>query len=113
MPEAPQRPSLSGGRMNGSVHARDRRRYRHRVVAPAPRFRLRLGLTVIPLIAVLFAGVVWLNAAKLAILREALPAVRVVVILNLPSAIGNFQSRFAYARFLLFIFYLYFFLLRS
>ena len=35
-----------------------------------PRFRLRLGLTVIPLIAVLFAGVVWLNAAKLAITKQ-------------------------------------------
>ncbi len=35
-----------------------------------PRIRLRLGLTVIPLLAVLFAGVVWLNSAKLAITKK-------------------------------------------
>ena len=34
------------------------------------RPRFRLGLTVIPLVAVLFAGVVWLNSAKLAITKQ-------------------------------------------
>ena len=31
---------------------------------------MRLGLAVIPVVAILFAGVVWLNSAKLAITKQ-------------------------------------------
>ncbi len=35
-----------------------------------PRIRVRLGLAVIPVVAILFAGVVWLNSAKLALTKQ-------------------------------------------
>ena len=35
-----------------------------------PRIRVRLGLAVIPVVAILFAGVVWLNSSKLAITKQ-------------------------------------------
>ena len=35
-----------------------------------PRLRVRLGLAVIPVVAILFAGVVWLNSSKLAITKQ-------------------------------------------
>jgi hypothetical protein len=34
------------------------------------RPRIRLGLAVIPLVAILFAGVVWVNAAKLSVTKR-------------------------------------------
>lgn len=51
--------------------ARPKARPRPRAVpASRRRRRFRLGLAVIPLVAVLFAGVVWLNAAKLSVTKR-------------------------------------------
>jgi hypothetical protein len=40
------------------------------VPASRRRRRFRLGLAAIPLVAALFAGVVWLNAAKLSVTKR-------------------------------------------
>ncbi len=51
--------------------ARPKTRTRPRAVpASRRRRRFRLGLAAIPLVAVLFAGVVWLNAAKLSVTKR-------------------------------------------
>lgn len=51
--------------------ARPKTRSRPRAVPVSRRRRrFRLGLAVIPLVAVLFAGVVWLNAAKLSVTKR-------------------------------------------
>jgi hypothetical protein len=39
-------------------------------VAPAPRARIRPGLLLIPFIALLLAGIVWINVSKLAFTAE-------------------------------------------
>lgn len=50
---------------------RPRERTRPRPVPRARRRRtFRLGLTIIPLVAVLFSGVVWLNAATLSLTKK-------------------------------------------
>jgi hypothetical protein len=51
--------------------ARSKARARPRAVpASRRRRRFRLGLAAIPLVAALFAGVVWLNAAKLSVTKR-------------------------------------------
>lgn len=51
--------------------ARPKTRTRPRAVpASRRRRRFRLGLAAIPLVAALFAGVVWLNAAKLSVTKR-------------------------------------------
>jgi len=53
--------------------ARPKARSRPRAVPAArrrKRARFRLGLAAIPVVAVLFAGVVWLNAAKLSVTKR-------------------------------------------
>jgi hypothetical protein len=50
--------------------ARPKARPRPRAVPASRRRRFRLGLAAIPLVAVLFAGVVWLNAAKLSVTKR-------------------------------------------
>ena len=53
--------------------ARPKEHARPRAVPTSRRrrgLRLRLGLAIIPLVAALFAGVVWLNAAKLSVTKR-------------------------------------------
>ena len=51
--------------------ARPKERTRPRAVpASRRRRRVRLGFAVIPLVALLFAGVVWLNAARLSVTKR-------------------------------------------
>ena len=72
--------------------ARPKERTRPRAVPTSRRrrFRLRLGLAVIPLVAVLFAGVVWLNAAKLSVTKRQGQIVRQIA--GVGDQIGQLKS---------------------
>jgi len=59
------------------------------------RFRLRLGLAIIPLVALLFAGVVWLNAAKLSVTKRQGQIVRQIAAVG--DQIGGLKSAQAQA----------------
>ena len=77
---------------------RPRERTRPRVVS-APRrrrrfrLRIRLGLAVIPLVAMLFAGVVWLNSAKLAVTKRQGQVARQSVLVR--EQVAGLKSRLA------------------
>lgn len=78
--------------------ARPRDRTRPRAVPTSRRrrrLRLRLGLAVIPLVAILFAGVVWLNAAKLSVTKRQGQIVRQLA--GVGDQIGQLKSAQAQA----------------
>ena len=71
--------------------ARPKERTRPRAVpASRRRVRVRLGLAVVPLVAVLFAGVVWLNAARLSVTKRQGQIVRQIA--GVGDQIGQLKS---------------------